>query len=164
MIGKASIEPSITTNQPLPIIKNINNNNKSSTTTLDLNITRRPLSPVHNLNPEKPIIKIGNIQSTSTKSTTNNYSVITINNKSNNKSNPVQIKPISLNPTHTITFTPKLPTQPSPRTDSENFDNINEEELPILGDVSNSDSTQSCTKSQEITPIPEVNPLINRRE
>ena len=72
-IEKVSNEPSKTTNKSSLVIKiTNNNNNKSSTTTpLDLNITRRPLSPVHNLEPKKNIKK--------RKSTSNNQHRVSTN-------------------------------------------------------------------------------------
>ena len=73
------------------------------------------------------------------------------NNKPNNKTNATQIKPISLET--------KQLTQPSPQRENENFESINESELPTIWDVSNSTATQSSMISQEIIEFPEENQL-----
>ena len=75
------------------VIKNSNINNKSSAKALDLNITRRPLSPVHNLEPNKLIIKRSNIQSTPANTTTMEAAARTSDNISNPKNKPIQIEP-----------------------------------------------------------------------
>ena len=126
MIGKANNEPSKITNKSLIVIKNTINNNKYNTKTLDLNIVRRPLSPVHKLEPKKIIIKRSNIQSTSTNATTTNTSAKASDNIPNSKDKTIQIEPIAPKT--------KQPAQPSPITDSENFENIDEEEQPMKGD------------------------------
>ena len=56
-------------------------------------------------------------------------------NKKNSNTNNVktQLKP--------ITFTTKLPIQLSPQTDNENFENINEFDLPIVGELASNSTT-----------------------
>ena len=120
---------------------------KTSTTTLDLNITRRPLSQVHNLEPKKLIIKKSNIQSTPANTSTKTNESIS---KSSNQPTPIG----------QIALIIKESALPTPITNSEDFEDINEEELPMIGDISSSNSTQPSMKSQETSSIPEVNLLI----
>ena len=117
---------------------NINNSKKSISTTLDLNITRRPLSPVHNLEPKKIIIKRKAAQPIPVISTTNKSASSENNVTPNTKGSLIQIKSIKLN---TV--------QPVSATDSENFENIIEEQLPTLGDDSVNNMMQPKTKIAE---------------
>ena len=73
-----------------------NTNTKETTTPLDLNITRRPLSPVHILDPKKVNIKKGNQQQTPNELKIKNPATNPNNNKTNNKTNTTQIKPMSI--------------------------------------------------------------------
>ena len=95
--------------------------NKQNTTPLDLNISRRSLSPVHNLNPKKL-------------STTKNNQPSKINNFTRQANNKSETKE-KIIPTETNG------SAIDSHRDSDNFDNINESDLPCIGDITSLNST-----------------------
>ena len=103
--------------------ESIKASHKPNTTTLDLKITRRPLSPVHNLEPKKIVIKRSKVQATPNKPIPSADIE-----RSNIKHNSMQTKSTVLEI--------EQPVHPNPPTESEKFEDINEEELPVLGYVS----------------------------
>ena len=68
-------------------------------------------------------------------------------NKSTTKSNATQVKSSSLET--------KQMTQPSPQRENEIFESIDEAELPTIGDISSSNTTQPSTTVLEVNQLPD---------
>ena len=121
-------------------------NSKQTMTPLNLNITRRPLSPILNLVKKKVDTKTNNQCATAKPD-------LIMSQADNNKTTTTQNKQANLE-------TKQIP---QPSSQSENFENINESELPTLGEVSINSTTQQgksthmTTPSQEKIVFPEEN-------
>ena len=115
----------------------INKINTTNNTTLGLNIGRRPLSPLNKTNPNK-LPPVPKTNTTPTKTPTNTI-----------KKAQLSIKATTIN-------TPRIP---SPQGETENFEGINESELPTIGDISTV-STPSTISQEGVRPVEEMNTTI----
>ena len=141
MVNSAYKISESTNKKPQSLLIIANNNTKPTTTTLDLNITRRPLKPIHNLNPNKANATKTNQEPKPNILTKQNK------NKADTKEKGTQPKP--------TTIKTKPSTQTTVQKESENFDNIDESELPTIGDVSSSTATQpkkTCPSQKQTNP------------
>ena len=134
-------------------INKINLRNETSNTTLDLNITRRPLSPLNKAKRTIADLKNNNSRYPVTDNTgkvdsTNKPHITHTSNKISIKTKPATTTNINKNKT-----TPQQPKVSKnkilhTRVENETFEDIAESDLPIIGEISSSNTPQSNTISQ----------------
>ena len=120
---------------------------------MDLNIERRPLSPINKIDPRHNTKKISSTLKSCVPQTQNKPAII---------SKPAATTIIAKQQEPKVTDS-KIPKIPSPRVEHETFEKINEAELPTIGDTSRPNTPQFHTISQNIVSDQEDSTLDPRQ-
>ena len=108
---------------------------------MNFNIGRRPLSPLHQIDSRNKIIKIASDNKTKTSHTPNKLPIII--------KPPIKTQTKIKQRNNNLKY-PRTKQLPSPRIGNEAFEDINEAEFPIIGEVSSSNTPQQQTTSHSI--------------